>query len=142
MDWLSLFPGVSRDKPRFMALAEAVIQQVNDFLPLIARLQSGFSFAEAEGMQLDQVAEAVGLSRLDIGTNVSDEAFRQYLLAKLALWTWDGTNKTVSEVLHMALPGCTQTDNGNGTVTITGGNGERVAKVAPYPAGAKLILNE
>ena len=142
MDWLSLFPGVSRDKPRFMALAEAVIQQVNDFLPLIAQLQSGFSFAEAEGMQLDQVAEAVGLSRPDIGTNVSDEAFRQYLLAKLALWTWDGTNKTVSEVLHMALPGCTQTDNGNGTVTITGGNGERVAKVAPYPAGVKLILNE
>ena len=142
MDWLSLFPGVSRDKPRFMALAEAVIQQVNDFLPLIAQLQSGFSFAEAEGMQLDQVAEAVGLSRTDVGTNVSDEAFRQYLLAKLALWTWDGTNKTVSEVLHMALPGCTQTDNGNGTVTITGGNGERVAKVAPYPAGVKLILNE
>ena len=62
--------------------------------------------------------------------------------AKLALWAWDGTNKTVSEVLHMALPGCTQTDNGNGTVTITGGNGERVAKVAPYPAGVKLILNE
>ena len=142
MDWLSLLPGVSRDKPRFMALVEAVIQQVNDFLPLIAQLQSGFSFAEAEGMQLDQVAEAVGLSRPDIGTNVSDEAFRQYLLAKLALWAWDGTNKTVSEVLHMALPGCTQTDNGNGTVTITGGNGERVAKVAPYPAGVKLILNE
>ena len=142
MDWLSLFPGVSRDKPRFMALAEAVIQQVNDFLLLIAQLQSGFSFAEAEGMQLDQVAEAVGLSRTDVGTNVSDEAFRQYLLAKLALWTWDGTNKTVLEVLHMALPGCMQTDNGNGTVTITGGNGERVAKVAPYPAGVKLILNE
>ena len=142
MDWLSLLPGVSRDKPRFMALVEAVIQQVNDFLPLIAQLQSGFSFAEAEGMQLDQIAEAVGLSRPDIGTNVSDEAFRQYLLAKLALWTWDGTNKTVSEVLHMALPGCTQTDNGNGTVTITGENGERAAKVAPYTAGVKLILNE
>ena len=142
MDWLSLFPGASRDRPRFMALAEAVLRQVSDLLPLIAQLQSGFSFAEAEGMQLDQVAEAVGLSRPDIGTNVSDEAFRQYLLAKLALWAWDGTNKTVSEVLHMALPGCTQTDNGNGTVTITGVNGEQAAKVAPVPAGVKLILNE
>ena len=142
MDWLSLFPGVSRDKPRFMALAEAVIQQVNDFLPLIAQLQSGFSFAEAEGMQLDQVAEAVGLCRTDVGTNVSDEAFRQYLLAKLALWTWDGTNKTVPEVLDTAFPGCTQTDNGDGTVTITGVSGERVAKVASFPAGVKLFLNE
>ena len=138
MDWLSLFPGVSRDKPRFMALAEAVIQQVNDFLPLIAQLQSGFSFAEAEGMQLDQVAEAVGLSRPDIGTNVSDEAFRQYLLAKLALWTWDGTNKTVPGVLGIALPGSTQTDNGDGTVSISGAM--MTERVYPVPAGIKIIL--
>ena len=138
MDWLSLFPGVSRDKPRFMALAEAVIQQVNDFLPLIAQLQSGFSFAEAEGMQLDQVAEAVGLSRPDIGTNVSDEAFRQYLLAKLALWSWDGTNKTVPEVLGIVLPGGSQMDNRDGTVTVTTVGSLPEGKVFPVPAGITI----
>ena len=142
MDWLSLFPGASREKPRFIAFAEAVLRQVNDFLPLIAQLQSGFSFAEAEGAQLDRISEAVGLSRADIGRNVSDEAFRQYLLAKLALWSWDGTNKTVPEVLGIILPGSSQTDNGDGTVTMTGENGEQVAKLAPVPAGVKLILNE
>ena len=42
-DYLALFPGATRDKPRFMALAEAVLQQVIDLFPLIAQLQSGFS---------------------------------------------------------------------------------------------------
>ena len=63
MDWLSLFPGASRNKPRFMAMADVVLQQVNDLLPLIAQLQSGICFETAEGKQLDQVAEAIGLSR-------------------------------------------------------------------------------
>ena len=138
MDWLSLFPGASREKLRFMALAEAVLRQANDFLPLIVQLQSGFSFAEAEGIQLDRISEAVGLSRADIGRNVSDEAFRQYLLAKLALWTWNGTNKTVPEVLGIVLPGSSQTDNRDGTVTITSGGSLPEGKVFPVPAGISI----
>ena len=138
MDWLSLFPGASRDRPRFMALAEAVLRQAGDLANLAAQLQPGFSFARAEGRQLDQLAEAVGLSRADIGTDVPDETFRQYLLAKLALWTWDGTNKTVPEVLAAALPGSTQTDNGDGTVTVPGAM--MAERVFPVPAGIKIIL--
>ena len=139
MEWLSLFPGASRDRPRSMALAGAVLRQVSDLAALAAQMQAGFSFARAEGIQLDQIAAAVGLNRTDIGTDVPDETFRHYLLAKLALWTWDGTNKTVPEVLDIALPGSTQTDNGDGTVTVTGAM--MAEKVFPVPAGIKIINN-
>ena len=138
MEWLSLFPGASRDRPRFMALAEAVLRQASDLAALTAQMQAGFSFARAQGIQLDQIAAAIGLNRSDIGTDVPDETFRQYLLAKLALWSWDGTNKTVPEVLGIALPGSTQTDNGDGSVTINTGSRLPVEKVFPVPAGIKI----
>ena len=141
MEWLSLFPGASRDRPRFMALAEAILRQAKDLAALIAQMQAGFSFARAEGIQLDQIAEAIGLNRRDIGADVPDETFRQYLLAKLALWTWDGTNKTVPEVLGIALPGSTQTDNGDGTVSITGLFPTELEKSFPIPAGIGRIHN-
>ncbi len=142
MDWLSLFPGASREKPRFMALAGAVLRQAEDLLPVIAALQPAFSFSAAEGIQLDCLAQAVGLERSDMGTDVPDEVFRQYLLAKLALWAWDGTNKNVPAVLHTAFPGVTQTDNGDGTVSITGINGEVAGKVIPIPAGIGIMNTE
>ena len=94
-DYLSLFPGASRGHPRFMAFAGAVLRQAADLLPLAAALQSGFSFAAAEGIQLDALAAAVGLRR---ESGMTDEAFRQYLLAKLALWRWDGTNAGIPAV--------------------------------------------
>ena len=113
-----------------MAMAEAVLQQVVDLASLMAQLQSGFSFASAVGVQLDSIAESIGLKRTDIDANnpVSDETFRQYLLAKLALWIWDGTNEGVPTVLALALSGSRQTDNQDGTVT--------VAPVGELPAGA------
>ena len=143
MEWLSLFPGASRDRPRFMALAEAVLRQASDLAALAAQIQAEFSFARAEGIQLDQIAAAIGLNRTDIGTDVPDETFRQYLLAKLALWTWDGTNKTVPEVLGIALPGSTQTDNGDGTVTVsmTGSLPVETREVFPIPIGIGIIQN-
>ena len=131
-DYLSLFPGATREHPRCMAFAEAVLRQATDLLSLIASLQSGYSFASAEGIQLDQLAETVGLSREN---GMTDEDFRQYLLAKLALWTWDGTNETVPAVLAAGLPGSAEQDNQDGTVTITPA-GIRT-DVVPVPAGVK-----
>ena len=129
-DYLSLFPGASRDKPRLMALAEAVLRQAVDLMDLIAALQPGFSFAEAEGIQLDAIAEAIGLSRK---TGMTDEAFRAYALSKLKLWTWDGTNAGAAAVLP---PGVTQTDNGDGTVTVSpAGTGK---DLLPVPAGVRV----
>ncbi len=131
-DYLSLFPGSSREHPRFMAFAESVLRQAADLLALTASLQSGFSFAAAEGKQLDDIAAAVGLVRP--APDCPDREFRAYILAKLALWTWDGTNETVQEVLDLALPGTRMTDNGDGTVTVTGDR-----DLVPVPAGIKAI---
>lgn len=132
-DYLALFPGATRGKPRFMALAEAVLRQAADLMALTEQLQSGFSFAAAEGKQLDDIAAAVGLARP--GPDFPDEDFRAYLLAKLALWTWDGTNETVPEVLARALPGVSLADNSDGTVTVTG---EAPDELIPVPAGVKI----
>ena len=132
-DYLALFPGATREKARFMALAEAVLRQATDLMTLTEQLQSGFSFAAAEGKQLDDIAAAVGLSRA--GPDCTEGDFRAYLLAKLALWTWDGTNETVPEVLARALPGVRLTDNSDGTVTVTG---EAPDELIPVPAGVKI----
>lgn len=133
LDYLALFPGTSRGKARFMALAEAVLSQTVDLMTLAADLQSGYSFASAEGVQLDTAAEALGLSR---ESGMADEAFRQYLLAKLRLWTWDGTNEGVPAVLPDSV---TQTDNGNGTVTVSPAGARQ--DLLPVPAGGRTIHN-
>ena len=130
-DYLALFPGASREKPRFMALAEAVLQQAVDLMSLIESIQSGFSFALAEGEQLDAIASAIGLSR---NPGMTDEAFRAYLLQKLKLWTWDGTNVSVPAVLPA---GVTETDNLDGTVTVSPGGTEK--ELLPLPAGVRMI---
>ena len=129
--YLALFPGTSREKARFMALAEAVLQQAVDLMALIETIQSGFSFATAEGVQLDAIAEAVELSR---EAGMTDEVFRAYLLQKLKLWTWDGTNVSVPVVLPA---GVTETDNRNGTVTVSP-MGTR-QDLIPVPAGVRVI---
>ena len=129
--YLALFPGVSREKARFMALAEAVLRQAVDLMTLIESIQSGFSFATAEGSQLDAIAETVGLNR-ELG--MTDEAFRAYLLQKLKLWTWDGTNVNVPSVLPA---GVTETDNLNGTVTVSPAGTRQ--DLLPIPAGVRMI---
>ena len=130
-DYIALFPGASREKARFMALAEVLLSHAMDLVPLIASLQSGYSFASAEGVRLDAIAEALGLKR-DPG--MTDEAFRQYLLDKLILWTWDGTNEGVPAVLPQ---GVTEFDNGDGTVTFSP-SGTRM-DILPVPAGIRAV---
>ncbi len=129
--YLVLFPGASREKARFMALAEAVLQQAVDLMALIESIQSGFSFATAEGTQLDAIAEAVGLSR---ESGMTDEAFRAYLLQKLKLWTWDGTNVSVPALLPA---GVTETDNLDGTVTVNSAGTRQ--DLLPVPAGVATV---
>ena len=48
-DYLTLFPGASREKARFMALAGAVLRQAADLSALAEAIQPGLSFALAEG---------------------------------------------------------------------------------------------
>jgi len=135
--YITLFPGATRNKPRFMALAEAILRQVTDLQEVVGAIPAAFSFVSAEGKMLDLLAESVGLSRADTsaGVNCTDAQFREYLAAKLALWGWDGTNEGVPAVLAAGLPGRTENDNGNGTVTVSPGTG----LPAPVPAGIRMI---
>ena len=133
-DYLSLFPGSTREKPKFMALAEAVLRQAADLISLTADVQSGCSFASAEGVQLDDLAAAVGLRR---ETGMADGVFRQYLLAKLALWGWDGTNETLPAVFAAGLPGAGEHDNQDGTVTVSPSGTRR--DLLPVPAGIRPV---
>jgi len=136
-DYLSLFPGASREKPRFMALAEAVLRQVTDLQEVIGTMNGAFSFAGAEGVQLDAFAEALGIRRAELGENVPDSAFRQYIRGKLALRRWDGKNGTAQAVLDEALPGRIETDNQDGTVTVSP-DGERWKGIVAVPAGVRV----
>ena len=61
-----------------------------------------------------------------------DEAFRQYLLAKLCLWGWDGSNEGVPAALA-AQPGVTVSDNGDGTVSVSPSGTYR--ELVPVSAG-------
>lgn len=128
--YLSLFPGASRGKPRLMALAEAVLRQALDLAPLVRSVPAAYSFSNAEGVQLDAIAEANGLKR-DPGS--PDEDFRRYLLAVLLRRTWDGTNAGVPAVLP---EGVSFSDNGDGTVSVTPA-GTR-ADLLPVPAGVRI----
>ncbi len=56
-DYLDLFPGTTREKARFMALAQAVLQQAVDLMALVPMTETGFSFGAAVGKQLNALGE-------------------------------------------------------------------------------------
>ena len=92
--YISLFPGATREKPRFMALAQAVLSQAADLMTLVIGMQEAYSLGHAAGNQLDSLAASLGLSRADSpqGAGATDAEFRAFVADKLRLWRWDGTN--------------------------------------------------
>ena len=130
-DYLSLFPAFTREKPRFSALAEAVLRQVTDLMALVPELASGFSFAHAEGIQLDALGESISVPRRE---GWDDETYRSVLLKKLRLFTWDGSNETSLDYVDN---GEIFRDNSNGTVTAYTGLPLPAAEVLPVPIGIK-----
>ena len=121
-DYISLFPGATREKQRFMALATAVLQQVTELQAVVAQINEAFAPGSAEGTQLEALAASLGLSRMETsaGASVTDEIFRDFIQKKLIRWSWDGTNKSVPEIVTRIQPGAVETDNQDGTMTITG----------------------
>ena len=134
-DYLSLFPGSTREKSRFMSLAGAVLQQVIDLQATVEELNAAFSPATAQGTQLDALGESLGLSRLDTsaGAAATDEVYRDFIRKKLIRWGWDGTNKTVPEITEKLQAGSVENDNQNGTVTVTGAGTQPAAVKDLYP---------
>lgn len=132
-DYLSLFPAYTRDKPRFIALAGAVLRQVMDLMDLVPQLASGFSFARAEGKQLDELGTSVGIPRRE---GWDDESYRRVLLKKLKLYTWDGTNE---RTFDFAEEGEVFVDNDDGTVTARTDAPLPAGEVMPVPVGVKAV---
>ena len=132
-DYLSLFPAYTRDRPRFIALAGAVLRQVMDLMDLVPQLASGFSFARAEGVQLDALGGSVGLIRKE---GWDDESYRRVLLKKLKLYTWDGTNE---RAFDFAEEGEVFVDNDDGTVTARTDVPLPASEVLPVPVGIRVV---
>ena len=132
-DYLSLFPAYTRGMPHFIALAEAVLRQVTDLTDLVPQLASGFSFAHAEGVQLDALGGSVGIIRQE---GRDDESYRMVLLKKLKLFTWDGTNE---RTFDFAEEGEVFVDNDDGTVTARTDVPLPAGEVMPVPMGIKAV---
>ena len=133
MDYMTLFPGYTRDKPRFAALAAAVLQQVYDLIALVPEMESGFSVAHAVGEQLDALGVSLSIPRQS-GWN--DETYRSILLRKLRRNQWNGLNDSAFEYVD---EGETFTDNCNGTVTAATVEAVPAKDVMPVPMGFKAV---
>ena len=133
MDYMTLFPEYIRDKPRFAALAVAVLQQVYDLIALVPELESGFSVAHAVGAQLDALGVSLAIPRQS-GWN--DETYRSILMRKLRRNQWNGLNDSAFEYVD---EGETFTDNCNGTVTATTVEAVPAKDVMPVPMGFKAV---
>ena len=133
MDYMTLFPGYTRDKPRFAALAAAVLQQVNDLIALVPEMESGFSVAHAVGEQLDALGVSLSIPRQS-GWN--DETYRSILLRKLRRNQWNGLNDSAFEYIDA---GETFIDNCNGTVTAVTVEAVPAGEVMPVPMGFKAV---
>ena len=133
MDYMTLFPGYTRDKPRFAALAAAVLQQVYDLIALVPELESGFSVAHAVGAQLDALGVSLAIPRQSGWNN---ETYRSILLRKLRRNQWNGLNDSAFEYVD---EGETFTDNCNGTVTATTVEAVPAGEVMPVPMGFKAV---
>ena len=133
MDYMSLFPGYTRDKPHFAALAAAVLQQVNDLIAMVPELESGFSVAHAVGAQLDALGVSLSIPRQS-GWN--DDTYRSILLRKLRRNQWNGLNDSAFEYVD---EGETFTDNCNGKVTAVTVETVPAKEVMPVPMGIKAV---
>ena len=137
MDYMTLFPAHTRQRPRFSALARSILSQAEDLKAVIRELPKAFSPEYAQGIQLDAVGEASGLPRPD---GLDDADYRTYILAKLALFAWDGTNETAQPLLDQIFPGSTISDNGNGTVSVhAAGPLQEQYRLFPIPAGVRQL---
>lgn len=140
--YLELFPPATREKPRFMALARAVMTQAAELLALVQTgIPAAYDLETASGRQLDALGELLNVPRPLPST--SDEDYRFLLRARIAVHHWDGTNESLPEVLAAAFPGreAKLIDNQDGTVTasVSGSLPFSLEELFPVPAGIRLI---
>ncbi len=136
MDYLTLFPGHVQQKPKFMALAAAVLRQAEDLITLAQSIAPGFSVGSAAGVQLDAIGESFGIERQ---AGWSDATYRTVLLRKLKRNTWDGMNGTAPQYLEA---GETLNDNSDSTVSVHApGLPLPAEELLPVPIGVRAVVN-
>ena len=134
MDYLTLFPGSVQQKPKFIALAAAVLRQATDLITLAQSVAPGFSVGSAAGVQLDAIGQSYGIERQ---AGWTDATYRTVLLRKLKRNTWDGTNGTAPQYLEA---GETLNDNSDGTVSVHApGLPLPAEELLPVPIGVKPV---
>ena len=137
MDFLSPH---NRMKARFSAWAAAVLEQAYDLFRLADGIVAGLDLETAVGTQLDLIG---ALARVLRPVGAGDEAYREYLRARIAAKNWDGTNEGLAETLAFAFPGknARLIDNMDGTVSaaLEGAvPGFDLAEIFPLPAGVRI----
>ena len=115
-DYVKVFSSALQGMPRFAALAQAVIGQVEDLIAVVHEMPAAFSLDQAVGVQLDILGEGFGVDRKE---GQDDETYRMRIRDKLALWRWNGTNEGVNAVLEDVSPGSMQNDRQDGSVEVT-----------------------
>ena len=133
IDYMALFPGYTRDQPRFAGLASAVLQQVYDLTALVPSLESGFSVGQAVGVQLDAIGASVSVLRQ---SGWDDETYRCVLLRKLRRNQWNGMNESAFDYVDEGETFC---ENGNGTITAVTVEHAAAGEVLPVPIGIRTI---
>ena len=141
-DYHTIFSPSNRDKPRFMALAAAILSQVDDLLSLVTSdYLSAFDLSTAVGAQLDALGVLLDTPRPSAST--IDEDYRFLLRARIAAHHWDGTNGTIPAMLAAAFPGLNaqMIDNEDGTVSVRydGSLPFPAEDLFPVPAGIQMI---
>ena len=140
--YLEMFPAATREKPRFMALAGALLTQAAELLALVQTgIPAAYDLETASGAQLDALGDLLNVPRPLPST--SDENYRFLLRVRIAVHHWDGTNESLPEVLEAAFPGrdAKLIDNQDGTVTasVSGNLPFSLEELFPVPAGIRLI---
>ena len=142
MDYINLISPYHHQKPRFMALVQAVLSQAEELMNLITAMPSELSTDRAAGVCLDLLGALVGVSRP--AGNMADSSFRLLVRAGALLNHWPGSNETVPDILSALFPGrgAKLTDNQDGTVTfmMTGALPPvPLEEILPVPAGVKIL---
>lgn len=118
----------NNNKPKFMALLRAVLEQGVSMQAVSDSMTLSFDLENAAGSQLDVLGKLVGVSRLlkftpTVGDrNMTDEEYREVLQLKAIQNIWDGTNEGAMKAYNVLAQNgihLQYTDNQDMTVLIT-----------------------
>ena len=133
MNYKTLFPAYTRDMPKFSALAEAVLTQLQDLQSLVSTINPSFSLSQSQGVHLEAVGASLSIPRPN---NLPDEPYRQILQRKLKRNQWNGLNETAFDYVEEGETFC---DNADMTVTAATIEAASPEEILSVPIGVKPI---